>query len=157
MVSPVFTHILLLALAGALVFSCFSDLRHRKIYNAVTLAIALSAPAYWIANGESLWPHMALHLGIAVTMFLLFAIFFRFGMMGGGDVKLIGALALWFPLVRVVEMLFLTSIIGLIVTIGFWAHHKRSRQLGQPRIPYGIAISLAALWVIGEPYFNQFR
>jgi prepilin peptidase CpaA len=31
-----------------------------------------------------------------------------------------------------------------------------TRRLGQPQIPYGIAISVAALWLIGERYINQF-
>jgi prepilin peptidase CpaA len=31
-----------------------------------------------------------------------------------------------------------------------------TRRIGQVEIPYGVAIALAGLWVIGEPYINQF-
>ena len=43
-----------------------------------------------------LWPDAAIQLGVALVVFLLLAGAFYAGMMGGGDVKLAAALALWF-------------------------------------------------------------
>lgn len=156
MQGPIIANLLLAALAAGLIYSAATDLRHRLIYNRVTAAIALAAPLYWLALGEPVWPHMALHIATGLGIFILFALFFALGAMGGGDVKLISALALWFPLPAVIQLLLYTSIIGLIVTILFWIDHRRRQRSGRVRVPYGIAISLAALWIIGEPYFNQF-
>jgi prepilin peptidase CpaA len=77
-------------------------------------------------------------------------------MMGGGDVKLLGALALWFPWQAVLSLIVLMAILGGIVTIVTVIHHRTTKRLGQPEIPYGVAISIAALWLLGERYFNHF-
>lgn len=148
--------LLLLTLVGLLVFCLVTDLRQRKIYNKANATIALLAPAYWFVTGQPVWPDMAIHLATALAVLLLFAICFRFGVMGGGDVKLLAALALWFHPLETIELIFFTSVFGLVITLLFWIEHRRSGRPGSPRIPYGIAITLAALWVIGEPYFNHF-
>jgi prepilin peptidase CpaA len=54
------------------------------------------------------------------------------------------------------SMLMVMAIIGGVVTIVTVTHHRMTRTLGQPEIPYGIAISVAALWLIGERYLNHF-
>ncbi len=89
--------ILLGALALLLVVACWYDLRSRTIPNGLNIAIALLAIPFWWSLGLALWPDAAIQLGVAVLVFGLFAIAFAFGAMGGGDVKLIGALALWLP------------------------------------------------------------
>ena len=57
---------------------------------------SLAIPFWW-AIGLPLWPDVAIQVGVAALVFGLFAIAFAMGAMGGGDVKLIGALALWLP------------------------------------------------------------
>ena len=52
---------------------------------------------FWWSLGLALWPDVALQLGVAALVFGLFAIAFAFGAMGGGDVKLVAAIALWLP------------------------------------------------------------
>lgn len=147
---------LLCALGILLVAACVTDLRARIISNRLNLAIAAMAPLWWVANGLELWPDMAIQLGLALIVFALFATLFAMGCMGGGDVKLLGALALWFPWQAVLSMLMVMAVLGGVVTIVTVVHHRMTRRLGQPQIPYGIAISVAALWLIGERYLNQF-
>ena len=147
---------LLCALAFLLVVACVTDLRSRIISNRLNLAIAALAPLWWLANGMDPWPAMALQLGVGLSVFALFALLFAAGCMGGGDVKLLGALALWFPWTAVLSMLMSMALLGGLVTILTVIHHRMTRRLGQPQIPYGIAISVAALWLIGERYLNQF-
>jgi prepilin peptidase CpaA len=77
-------------------------------------------------------------------------------MMGGGDVKLLGALALWFPWQAVLTLIMLMALLGGAVTLVTLIHHRIAQKPGQPEIPYGVAISIAALWILGERYFNQF-
>lgn len=149
-----------LALIGVLgillIAAAITDLRARIISNRLNLAIAALAPLWWLACGLPLWPDMAVQLLVGALVFTLFAALFAVGMMGGGDVKLLGAVALWFPWQAVLTLIVLMAMLGGVVTIVTVAHHKLTKRLGQPEIPYGVAISLAALWLLGERYFNQF-
>lgn len=141
-------------LALLLLWGAATDLRSRIISNELNLAIALLAPLWWWANGLAVYPDIALQLAQAACLFLLFTGLFALGMMGGGDVKLLGALALWLPLPAVVTLLVVMSLAGGVVTIATLTHHKVLRRTGQPEIPYGVAIALAGLWVLGERYLN---
>ncbi len=156
MTSETLAYVTLGALAIALVYSIYSDIRYRLIFNKVTLAIALVAPAYWYATGSVSPTEIGIHLLTAGIVFALFALAFRFGAMGGGDVKLFGALALWWPWVDVVRMILYASLLGALVTIIFLAIHKIKQEDGRARIPYGVAIALAGLWMAGERIFNHF-
>lgn len=148
--------ILLGLLVLILVSAGIEDARIREIANWKNAAIALLAVPWWFAMGLSPWPDMALQLGIALGVFALFAAAFQFGMMGGGDVKMIAALALWFPFDKLVTLLIIMSLVGgaltLVMLIDKWIR-KRSEQ---PEIPYGIAIAIAALLTLREPIFNPF-
>ena len=147
---------LLGGLAIGLLISIYSDIKHRLIYNKVTAAIALTAPLFWFASGTFGWPQIGYYLATGFLTFALFAVFFRFGMMGGGDVKLFAAVALWFPPLIAFRFIFHASLLGALVTIAFIVTHKIRKAPGQPRIPYGVAISLAGLWNAGEHFFNHF-
>lgn len=147
---------LLGGLAIGLLASIYSDIRYRLIYNKVTGPIALGAPLYWFATGTFGWPEIGYYLAAAVAVFLFFALFFRFGMMGGGDVKLFGAIALWFPPGVTMQFVFNAALLGAVVTLFFFAIHKIGKASGPARIPYGVAISLAGLWSAGERLFNHF-
>lgn len=144
------------ALGALLIAAAITDLRSRIISNRLNLAVAALAPLWWLASGVDLWPGVAVQLLVGAIVFTLFAAIFAAGMMGGGDVKLLGALALWFPWQSVVSLIVLMAVLGGLVTIVTVVHHRMTRRLGQPEIPYGIAISIAALWVIGERYLNHF-
>lgn len=141
----------LLLLCGAV-----TDLRTRVISNRLNLAIALTAPLFWWATGLSLWPGVAIQLWVALAVFLVFAGLFALGMMGGGDVKLLGALALWLPWGSMATVLILMAVAGGIVSVIALVHHKVTQRVGQPEVPYGVAIAIAALWVLGERYLNPF-
>lgn len=147
---------LTILLAALLIWAAVTDLKSRIISNRLNIAIALLAPAYWIACDLPVWPGMAIQLALAAAVFTLFALLFSLGWMGGGDVKLLAALALWFPPMAVLSMLVLMALLGGAVTVATVAHHRMTRRLGQPEIPYGVAIALAALWLVGERYINQF-
>lgn len=129
-------------------------MRSRIISNRLNLAIALLAPFWWWANGLSLYPDIVLQLGLAAAVFALFAGLFALGMMGGGDVKMLGALALWLPLPAMSTLIIVMALAGGVVTIVTVIHHRTTRRIGQPEIPYGVAIALAGLWVLGERYLN---
>jgi prepilin peptidase CpaA len=149
--------IAMLALLGsALVYACYTDWTSRTIPNWLTGGISLAAPHFWLASNLNFLPGVAIQIGIGIVFFALFALFFALGAMGGGDVKLIAALGLWFPLLVSIDMLIATSLLGGALTIGFIIHRKINRITGPAEVPYGIAIALAGLWSIYERYLNHF-
>src|SRR6266498_1757884 len=85
------------------------DLRTRTIPNGLNAAIALLAIPFWWASGMKLWPDAVFQLGIGVALFGAFAVAFALKAMGGGDVKLIGALGLWLPPQAIMPLLIIMS------------------------------------------------
>lgn len=139
------TTLLLAALALLLVWAGIEDARKREIANWKNIAIAVMAPLWWWANGLPVWPDMALQLGIGLLVFALFAGAFAIGQMGGGDVKLIGALALWLPVQPLVSTVVMMTVLGggltLLMIADQWV---RSRQ-GVPRLSRPALAVLLAL------------
>jgi len=144
------------ALALLLAYAAFGDVRARIIPNWLVIAIAAFAPVLWWVSGMSLWPEIAVQIGVAIGFMVLFSIFFALNAMGGGDVKLIAALALWFPVIAFLQLLMVMSIVGGIITLGMWAREKVRKSGKNIEVPYGVAISLAGIWAIHERYLNHF-
>jgi prepilin peptidase CpaA len=133
-----------------------TDLRSRTIEHWVTVPIAVMAPILWWAAAMPVWPDMVIQLGMALAVFFFFAFMFKLGAMGGGDVKLLGALALWFPALLLFRMIAIMSLAGGVLTLVMWIVHKARKLPGKPEVPYGLAIVFGALWVIYERYLNHF-
>ena len=151
-----FTYWLLGGLAIALLHAAYTDIKRREIEHYTNAAIALTAPLFWWASGLDLWPDMAIQIGLGLGVFVFFAILQIMGAMGGGDVKLLGALALWLPWNDMLMLVIIMSVFGGLLTIFLAMIHKIKRSKEKLEIPYGIAIATAGLWVIGERYINQF-
>ena len=156
MFNVAFTDILLFLLAILLVVAAAIDVRTFTISNRLNLAVALLAPVFWVATGLSPWPGMAIQIAQAIAVFVLFAMAFYAGMMGGGDVKLAAALALWFPLTDLVKFIVYMSLAGGVLTIGVIAFHKLRGREGRPQIPYGVAIAAGAFGILTQRFLNQF-
>lgn len=148
--------ILLCVLAGLLAAAAITDIRSRIISNHLNIAIAVLAPLYWLASGIPAWPDMAIQLALGIGTFGIFALLFAFGLMGGGDVKLLAAIALWFPWQAMGLLLVIMALLGGVVTAITVIHHRMTSRLGRPEVPYGVAISLAAMWMVGERIIYQF-
>lgn len=147
--------LLLLASLGALLLLAgLEDIRRREIANWKNGTVAALAPLWWLANGLP-WQEMLALGGVAAVVFALFAGAFALGQMGGGDVKLIGALALWLPFQPLTWMLTVMALTGGAITLAMVAERAVRRHRGVLEIPYGVAIAIAGLAVIREPIFNQ--
>ncbi|MBA3668148.1 MAG: prepilin peptidase [Sphingomonas sp.] len=151
-----FTLVLLGLLALTLVWIAVVDLRTLTISNRVNLAIALAAPLYWWSAGVAFWPDGGIRVGVAVAVFLLFAIAFYVGAMGGGDVKLAAALALWFPPAATLLLVVLTSLAGGVLTLIVMGTHRACKKEGRPEVPYGVAIAFGGLWLLAQRFLNHF-
>jgi prepilin peptidase CpaA len=151
-----FTDLLLLALAATLVVAAVIDMRTFTISNRLNAAVVAGAPLYWLSIALTPWPGMAIHLAAGGIVFALLAGAFYAGMMGGGDVKLASALALWFSPAGTVKFLVLMSIAGGVLTVGILAWHRAQRREGRPQIPYGVAIAFGALAILAQRFLNHF-
>ena len=156
MFNGAFTQILLGLLAVLLVVAAVIDVRTFTISNRLNATIALLAPLYWLSISLSLWPDVAIQLAMGLGVFVLLAAAFYAGMMGGGDVKLAAALALWFSPVSTVKFLVLMSLAGGVLTLVVVALHRARRREGKPEIPYGVAIAFGGLAILAQRFLNQF-
>ena len=152
MLDDPFKYGLLAALAIALLVAAVTDLRSRQIGNWLNGGIALAAPLFWWANGLALWPDVALQLGVALGTFAVLAVLFALKAMGGGDVKLLTALALWIEPMLFLKLVIVMALVGGVLTLVFGAWHIMRRQREKIAIPYGVAIAMAGLWVLGTSY-----
>lgn len=159
------TDILLSVLAIILVVAAVIDVRTFTISNRLNATVALLAPLYWWSEHLPLWPDIALQIGIAVAVFAVLAVTFYIGMMGGGDVKLAAALALWFSPASTLKFLVIMSLAGgLLTVIVLIAHRMKPGRIknsdgetgGKPEIPYGVAIAIGALWILAQRFLNHF-
>jgi prepilin peptidase CpaA len=152
-----FRYLLLGCLAIALLVAAVTDIRRRQIDNWLNAAIAATAPLFWWASGLALWPDVAWQLGVAAVTFAALAVLFAIRAMGGGDVKLLTALALWIQPVWFMRLLVVMALVGGVLTLVLGAWHVARRQRSKLAIPYGVAISAAGLWVLASQYLPAFQ
>ena len=148
MIATYISYGLLIALAIALLFAAFTDIRSRTISNKLNIAIAAAAPIFWWSSGLSLWPGVALQFGIAIAAFAVLAGLFALRLMGGGDVKLLTALAPWIEPGMFLKLVVVMALAGGVLTIVMGGWHVIRRHKERLAIPYGVAIAFGALWVL---------
>lgn len=156
--------VLAIALAVLLARAVWRDIACRTISNRLNAAVAGLGLLSWYAARLPLWPDAALQLGMAAIVLALFTGAFALGMMGGGDVKLLTALALWrVPLIPgepmfapLLQLLVWMAIAGGVLTLAMVIRHRWREAEGQPEIPYGVAIAAGAFAAYGERYLYQF-
>ncbi|NRG16136.1 prepilin peptidase [Rhizobiales bacterium] len=146
-------------------YAATSDLFTMTIPNRVSLLLIAGFAALAPFVPLTL-PDVGYHLLAGACVFAVGFAFFAFGWMGGGDVKVAAAIALWLGFsVSLFDFLFLSALFGAVLTLalllfrenipvlpGFasgqaWLVRLHDRNSG---IPYGIALSLAALQVYPE-------
>lgn len=136
---------LLAILIVALIAGAVEDALRLRISNITSLVVLGSAVCAAVLEGPSvsLWQNAAVFAAILVLGTAAFAA----GMLGGGDVKLLAASAIWLDLrhaVWLVALIFLSGgVLALLYLISRPFRAQRSK-----RIPYGIAIAIGALAVI---------
>ena len=140
----------LLAVLGLLLLgAAVSDLRERIIPDRLNIAVASLALGWWAVNGFGPGT-IGLQLIAALLVFGLFAGLFACRMIGGGDVKLLTALALWLPPLLLLKTLVLMALGGGLLSIAMlaWKFARRAEAAGE--VPYGVAIAAAALFVVAH-------
>lgn len=133
-----------LVFAGTLVAAAVRDLRDRTIPNLLpAILIAAFVPAAWF--GELGSGQTALHVGAAAAALVVAAVLFALRAWGGGDAKLVAAVALWIGFVSMPRFLLVMSLAGGLLALALLLARGRNAK-----VPYGVAIALAGLdWWYG--------
>ncbi|MGF6726303.1 prepilin peptidase CpaA [Paraburkholderia sp. GAS41] len=136
----------------ALLWLAMVDVRSRRLPTRVVLAIG----ALFFVDAAILRltiDQVAVHLGLALGVFLFCAALFAAKMLGGGDAKLASVVFLWVGLSLAVPALTLISVVGTVVSLISLATRnmspdQRSRPLrvlamfsGARGVPYGVALA----------------
>jgi Flp pilus assembly protein protease CpaA len=141
------------------------DVATRLIRNEICLALALLGIAAQLASPMQL----AESLIAAAILLLLLLVIYQRGSMGGGDVKLLVALAIGLPLTGLVQLLTVTALAGGVLALvhlmmrvlpyprlapagSSFARRvyavERWRHLRHAPLPYGVAIACGGIWTI---------
>jgi prepilin peptidase CpaA len=137
--------------AGLLVIAACNDVATMTIPNWISIVLALSfAPAALIA-GMAL-PQVGLHLAFGAAMLVVCFVGFQFGVLGGGDAKLIAAASVWTGVAAFGPFAFVTALSGGVMALALLVTRSRVKpdetrpafvnRLLKPRggVPYGVAI-----------------
>jgi prepilin peptidase CpaA len=136
----------LIGLIGLLGLAALSDLRRRRIANHACLGVALLAMPYWLAMEPAHPARIALQIGLALAIGLPLLLLFAIDLIGGGDVKLLAALALWLRPADVGHCLVLVSVAGGLLGVGVAIASRR--RIARPTVPYGLAIAVGGLAIV---------
>ena len=146
---------LLILLALTLAAAAIQDAAMMRIANFLSLAVLLLGLAAMALHGIAwpMWQNGALFLGLL----LLGTAAFATGNLGGGDVKLLAAIGLWFDFGDAVLLVIAVTIAGgllaLVMIIGRrLIARARGVRVKRGMIPYGIAIVAGAAFVMGGQY-----
>lgn len=143
--------------AGVLLLAAaVSDLRRFTIPNWICLALVVlyalrGATALWAGAAPAAW---AFPVVPAFVVLAAGAAAFNRGWLGGGDVKLLAAAALWMPAGQVFDFLTLVALLGgglaAVVLAITRLRPAAAGTAGVPgvRLPYGVAISGAAILML---------
>lgn len=145
-----------LAALALLVAAATTDALDRRIPNALSLGLALVGlariAADLVAGGPAL--PVAADLAGAAGVFALGAAGFRFGLLGGGDVKLLAAAALWLGAAALLPFLMATALAGGLLAVVFLAVALLRHDRSKVALPYGIAIAAGAILTTGGAFWS---
>lgn len=139
-----FHFILISSLSAMLLVMTMIDLDHQIIPDGLTILIAVTGMIHFIhgtfdQSGISLMDAL---LGVLIGGgFFLFIAVVSKGGMGGGDIKLMAALGLWFGWRGILLVMFLSFIIGGIFAVGFLVLKQKGRK---EMVPFGPFIAAGA-------------
>lgn len=149
---------LIIILLLTLIAAAVQDAVRFKISNLTCGIVLLTAVVAMALHGFSLslWQNVA----VCVAILALGTLAFAGGWLGGGDVKLLAVLGLWFDLRAAVALLAAVFIAGGVVAFIYiaarWTRlRQRSTEKRGGRVPYGIAIAAGAICLFGIQLNNR--
>ena len=144
-----------LAVLACLLWAAIADVRWREIPDAVPLALLVlyAVPALGGAAAGVWWGALL----VAGAVFAGGAGLFALGALGGGDVKLLAATALWAGPLGTPVFLAVTAVAGGVLAAGFVlagatrptrGHPTHGHRSARRTLPYAVAIAVGGLWTL---------
>src|SRR5262245_11532758 len=148
-----------------LLYVAMIDIATRSIRNEICLILALLGIVGQFASQM----HVTESLVVATILLLLLLVIYERGWIGGGDVKLLVALAIGLPLRGMIQLLTITALAGGVLALVHLMMRllpypklapvgssfvrrvyaiERWRNLRHAPLPYGVAIACAGIWTI---------
>lgn len=155
-ISGVAQTLAVLALTGLVAYAAVWDAAAFEIPDWLSAGIVAAFAVWAVAAGLS-WSDVGLHLAVAAAIFAGGVVLFALGAFGGGDVKMLAAVALWAGTAWIGPLLLAVSLFGGVLCIFLLAARALPERLrtarpglqrllvGETRVPYGIAIALGTL------------
>lgn len=158
--SPLINHVVLLIFAGLLIWAAMSDIRTYKIPNKISLLIAGIYPAHVLSSTGVDWLG---GLGVGAAVLGVGFVIFALRIVGGGDVKLAAATALWAGPEMIGAFLLLTALAGGLLSIVMFIRNwliKRYQSVPvdgaeapaaaalKTVVPYGAAVTMGGLFLV---------
>jgi prepilin peptidase CpaA len=161
-----FETIALTAFAALVVYAALSDASRLIIPNWISIALAVIFPIAALSVGAPLMGvglNILFGFGVLAVGFVLF----QFNVFGGGDAKLLAAVAIWTGTTAILPFILWTAIAGGVMALVLltarqlipagsypsFVDHLLKKQNG---IPYGVAIMFGALMAIPSlPYLSS--
>jgi prepilin peptidase CpaA len=158
---------LLLVFPAMMIFAAWMDLFTMTIPNRISIILVagflIAAPVTGMSMEQFL-----IHLATGAVLLAFGIVLFGFGLLGGGDAKLLAAASLWIGFHDLGQYMFMVVLMGgalsvvLLIYRGMlppkwvlaqpWALRLHNKKEG---IPYGLALSGAALWIFpATAWFN---
>jgi prepilin peptidase CpaA len=145
--------------SGLLAIAAYTDVTRRIIPNWIPITLILlfiAASAFRPIDSSIVYSFL-----VAAAVFTVLAVAFAFNVLGGGDVKLMAAVALWVGLAGILEFFLITAMVGGALALGMIAYQRLalvfpialpagSAGTGAPAptLPYGVAIAAAGCIVM---------
>jgi prepilin peptidase CpaA len=141
----------LVVVAAVLGIGCSTELKSRRIPNWLTAGGMATGLVLGLMPGGLTFLSSALGLGVGFGALFLF---YLFGGIGGGDVKMMGAVGALMGFPAIIPILLVSALAGglmaaLLVTWTFVRSKDRSEKTrARSSIPFGLAIAAATLLTI---------
>ena len=136
-----------------LVVACVTDVRWRRIPNALVAVLALTGFAFSVMM-EPWWPGLVRAFSGLVLGFSIWIMFHVAGGMGAGDVKLFAAAAAWLGPSGAWRAALVAALAGGVLSLAALVWQRRTRQ-GVERV--ALSLSMLSLAPLGKVAPDQRR
>jgi prepilin peptidase CpaA len=156
---PVYELAIFTIFPAAVIFAAFTDLFTMRISNRISLALIAGFLVLAPFSGMT-WQTFGWHLAAGVVVLAVTFVLNMLGTFGGGDAKLVSAVALWVGMEQLLVYLLTAAMFGGTLCLAILAFRKYPlpvawlaqtwiSRLHQPKgkVPYGIALAAGALWI----------
>src|SRR5882724_400767 len=155
MTAPFAIHLVPVAgFTGLMAVAAFEDLRRLVIPNRLILALCLLWPFYLAIAPKLSLASGGLAAGCAAAVFVVGALLFARGRIGGGDVKLLTVATLWAGPAATPALLLWTALLGGLLSLVLLTPLRMvvpgaaggvANDARPIAVPYGVAIAVAAI------------